>query len=481
MNGRSKLVWTLALVLVAPALAGCIGDTGEESGLEPASREDLPTGAEALWESPESTPHPAFVFPTYTHVPADAPAWWQPIEPRELPETISSIEHLATDPVDGNAGAGIAIFGQLAIVPGWVLPGSSEVTPTLIFDISDPSSPVEIGELELGMAARDTATIAYPDGRLAVAFATDAGLIPVWNITDPTSPQELTILEPSTNSHNVAVVPGTPILYNANSMGGGAFRASAVLGGGNTDAVTEIYDLTDPREPELVQAFANGYGCHDITFFIDEASEKYRAYCAGLEVTQIWDIADPLEPEIVTNVPFHHGDPDLPATGVPVVSFSHLAMVNKDASVLIVGDETGAGVASYPGCDAYIEQGGQSLSGPSGNLWFYDITDEPNPELLSWISPPAPYADNPPPEEGELPVAPCTAHFGKIVPDPDQDLVAVGFYGAGVVLVDFTDPANPLIVDQWINDQTNVWDVWYYQGYLFTGDFNSGMDVLTLR
>lgn len=44
---------------------------------------------------------------------------------------------------------------------------------------------------------------------------------------------------------------------------------------------------------------------------------------------------------------------------------------------------------------------------------------------------------------------------------------------------DFTDPTNPVIVDQYI-DGANVWEVWHYNGWLFTGDRGRGLDTLRL-
>ena len=46
------------------------------------------------------------------------------------------------------------------------------------------------------------------------------------------------------------------------------------------------------------------------------------------------------------------------------------------------------------------------------------------------------------------------------------------------VLIDFTDPTDPWMIDQW-NEHTDTWEAWYYNGYVFTGDLRRGLDVLT--
>jgi hypothetical protein len=453
---RSQLVLA-ALAVVT--LSGCL--SGDEAGTDdaivvPPNLLDPVTHAVTQFES-----HPAYGFPTsvdYTGFKGtEVPSSWVPPAAVEIPDTITGIKSVAR--AEGVAsGAGIAVFGHYAIVSGNG-PGS-------IVDVADPLNPVKVADLEISV--RDADIIAYPDGRLVAVMASD-GFVHVFDITDPTKPVPLPDLE--SQSHNAGVVPGTPIVYNANSAGGGINAGSYITGHGN--GKTEIYDLSDPDAPVKVGDFANGYGCHDITFYINAAEEKYRAYCAGIEVTQIWDITNPLEPVVLTTIPVHHGVPGTPSASVPLVLFSHLAMVNHDASILIVGDETGGGLVP-PGCLAHAQAGPASASDPLGNLWFYDISDETSPVLKGSLSPTYPVEN--PTARSPLPPS-CTAHFGRII--GERDLAAVAFYNAGVVIVDFSDPMFPKIVAQW-NEGTDTWDVWFWQGRLYTGDLARGLDILEL-
>ncbi len=454
----------ITALVVAASLAGCLGgESGEGQNLavipELTSYTDRQTAA-----------HPAFGYPTYTDYGGlngePVPDAWMPPAAIEVPEVITGIEHVAT--AEGvTAGAGIAVFGHYAIVSG--------SGPGAIVDIADPLNPVKVADLDISV--RDADIIAYPDGRLVAVMASN-GPIHVFDITDPTAPIQLPSLE--VGSHNAVVVPGTPIVYNANSRGGasnGIAGPEATLGMGV--GVTEIIDLTDPENPVYLEDFANGYGCHDITTYIDPVEQKYRAYCAGIEMTQIWDISDPRAPTVIANVPVHHGVAGAPSGSVFLAMFSHLAMVNSDASILIVGDETFGGIG--PGCSGTADTGVASSSGPLGNLWFYDISDETNPVLQGWISPNQSYiADNPPegePGAGTVFSLSCTAHFGRLI--EDRDVLAIGFYRAGVLLIDFSNPAAPEIAAQY-NTGANVWDTWFWQGYLFTGDLNKGLEVLKL-
>lgn len=455
-----------SLLLLPLVLAGCVTppDAGDAQHL--LAEEGLRAVPASLWPDHENEPHPAFGWPTLTHPASspDMPEWWMPIANATLPESISGLEHLAPASDLVSTGGGIALFGRLAIVPGY---GSGSA----ILDITDPSAPALLSTFE--GEHRGAATIAYPDGRLAAILSTGAG-IEAWNITDPRNPVLASEVKPDTGGHKVGVVPGTPIAYNANSWGGattpfGPQGNVAGMGGG----VTEIYDFTDMENPELVQVFENGYGCHHIFFWIDASQDRSRALCAGIEMTQIWDIADPRNPEVIVNVPVHHGNPALPATSVSPVVFSHFAILNEKGDMLIVGDEYMGGLPAE--CDG-ARTPVRDAAGPFGNLWFYDLKDEKNPKLLGFFSPPPHMISNPDPTAG------CTAHHGRLVPDPtagERQLIVMAWYGAGVVLVDFTDPTSPRLVDQW-NDGTNTWEAWYYNGYVFTGDLNRGFDVLKL-
>ncbi len=486
-----------SLMLLTVALTGCIGGLDADDDLEQTRLADeglelvdIGTLTDVTNDDPTLAAHadatlPTVNDPTQNLAVDQVPEHWDPPAPAEVPASIEGIVHEATALDDDNRGAGFGLFGSIVVMPSFA-------HATSVFDISDPLNPTHVADLDEGhdqvpsdehdiVPHRDAHPLAFPDGRLYFAFASDYGVIPIWNLTNPQQPQLVTQIEPDRGSHNVEIVPGTPYLYNSGSAGGG--QGSQATGGQES---TEIYDLSDPHDPELVTEFENGYSCHDIKFGIWADQDKHRAYCAGIEVTQIWDIQDPTNPEVIVDVPVHHGNPALPSLAVSSGMFSHLAMPNQDGTILIVGDENGGGVA--PACDAHVDAGGTTLSGPSGNLWFYDITDEENPQLEGWISPTHHYTYNPPHNDRptEINGAPvpsgCTAHFGHLLPEDDK--VAMGFYGAGVLIVDFSDPANPQITDQWYDAEepgTNVWDVWYYQGYLITGDLIRTMDVFTLE
>ncbi len=468
---RSVLV---GLLLVATVLAGCAS--------EPADTKDVVDPVEPTIEPTIVNSHPAYGYLTNSDLAEGnvsdfpAPGMWNATNPpgvhawkkpayRDLPNTLATVDYEAR--TTGTKGAGIAIFGPLAFT-------GATGGPMSIVNIMDPSNPVVVSTVEA--PARDIDTILYPDGRLVVVSTSGGSIMTFTDVTDPHNPEVIATLQTPHGNHNLAVVPGSPIVYNSPSNGNGEALAPTV---GNPlsegVAYTDIIDASDPAHPVIVQQWQNGYGCHDMTFYMNATEGKFRGYCAGIEALQIWDLTNATDPTVITTFGW-------PAFGVhdtsavSLVTFAHLAMPNHDASILILGDETGGGAA--PGCDVSVHAQGTTVTGPLGNLWFYDITDEKNPVLKGSVSPSAHE------QRGS-----CTAHFGKVIEDTNH--AVVGFYSAGVALVDFTDPQNPYIKDRYeqplpaglseSNGAGTIWDVWFYQGYLFTGDTQNGLDVLTLN
>ncbi len=418
----------LAVVLLGAGLTGCIGDTGDEA-----------------------------VGPSSDEADADE-TWGEPI-----PETVAGVEHLGELTVESGAlnGGGIWTHGDHAYVSGL---GSG----FHVVDISDPKNPVRVGNISGEEVYSRDVDLLETDNRTIAVLATQSGGMTFVDVTDPTAPRILSILEIEPN-HNVAVVPNTTLVYNSPSTGEG--RAN------------EIVDASDPLRPEVVAEFGE-HGCHDITFYTSPSGDTQRAYCAGVDVTEIWDISDPMSPELVTTVSNPCMDDDV--TAAPYSNcggLHHTAFVNHDASVLIVGDEFQGGAG--PGCGAQQSAAGMSAATPIGALWFYDISAEENPALLGWFAPDVPAQRHADALTGTLASSPtaapfsmsCTSHFGDLM--PGKEMAVIGWYHAGVVLIDFSDPENPMQVDQWA-DQAYVWDAKVHNGYVFTGDIQRGLDSLRL-
>ena len=493
----------LALLVFSAALAGCATSNNPSTSSGPAPEPgaagvpgtayvgpgDLFAGP-ALYPDPQNTPHPAYNFATLSHpaVGDNVPRYWRPSSSTSVPASITGLDHIVQTPGVGS-GAGIALFGSLAVVPGYG-------NPSYVVDISDPTEPKVLSNFSSQLGDHRGATfIPYPTGRLVTVISTGSGL-DIWDLTDPTMPLPLAPIEIS--SHKVGVVPGTPIIYNAGSSGGaenGIAGPEAQTGQGV--GITEMFDLSDPENPVRLPDFANGYSCHHIYFWNNVEEGKYRSTCAGIEYTQIIDTTDPKAPKVIVSVPYGLGDPTFPSQSVFLLAFSHYAGLSLDGKVLLVGDENGGGLGPI-GCVARVDTPAGAVSVPVGAVWFYDVSDETSPRYLGHVSAsqieraqstiPSPDPSDP---VGTLTGAAlgqtssCTAHHGRLVPVEGRDVLAMSFYGAGVLIIDYSDvrgetPGLPTVVAQYAGQGANVWETWYYNGYLYTGDMGRGMDILKL-
>lgn len=458
----------IIFALFAVAFAGCVEDEDPTPDVEVdpqpviqvpdeppvVTHEDYGylTMDELVAAGPEAFPVPGLYGPNN---PPGNPYYWNKPLYNDFGELPTDMQFLTRTHNLTGTGHGIAVYGPLAVA-------GNNPGPMNIINILDPQNPQVVSVID--SPVRDADFIAYPDGRLVVVSVSGSGNSVVFTeVTDPHNPEQSAVFDMSCGNHNIVVVPGTPFVYSSESAGEG----------GNTC----IIDVSDPNNPIEVNVWASGYSCHDTTFYMNASESKYRGYCAGIEALQIWDVTDPANPTVVNTWGW-------PALGVhdfgaiSLATFAHLAIPNHDASILILGDETGGGAA--PGCDVSVHEPttGTTVTGPLGNLWFYDITDEMNPVLKGSISPSA--TD----QRGS-----CTAHFGRVIEDTNH--VVMGFYSAGVLMVDFRDPQNPVEVAHYEQPLPgplsegqgagSIWDVWYYQGYLFTGDMTHGLDVLTVQ
>ncbi|HLE47274.1 MAG TPA: hypothetical protein VI818_03170, partial [Candidatus Thermoplasmatota archaeon] len=189
----ARLALLLAVPLLVAAFAGCLEEqmgsakSGKSAkGLGGSIASELgarlvPT-TEELWNDPETSPHPAYNYPTLTHPPAGeiVNPWLRPIPATPLPAKITGFSHVAQ--VSGTtSGTGMSVIGSVAILPS----GSG----ARFVDISDPTKPVVVGQVQGGSRGSDT--IVYPDGRIVSVLATGSPRIQMVDITNPAAPLSL--------------------------------------------------------------------------------------------------------------------------------------------------------------------------------------------------------------------------------------------------------------------------------------------------
>ncbi len=386
----------------------------------------------------------------------------RPILAGQAPDVLSGMEFITQTTVNDIALDGVDglwLHDDYAYVSG---PAGLRIV-----DIADPANPMVVHEGVPDTASRDVDIMVHPNGNTYAVLS--AGGVKLVNVTEPST--AYLVSTGDVQSHNMAVVPGTTIVYNSISLNiPGPVTGGELAGETGTTGKIDIVDFADPENPEVTQFWfpaviqtptgvprtVQSTACHDITFNV----ELERAYCAGVTDTTIWDISDPLAPVIIQVIDY------------PLVNIHHGVWDARNGTLLILGDEF-AGALAGPMCSSTVDY-------PTSALWFFDITDIETPVpvdyfQVDWDSITTETQDR----------SLCTTHFGTLI--EGHDALVMGWYAAGTVLVDFSnvqlDPdfgGATQIAHHRPDGAVNTWEAREYKGHIFTGDTARGMDILRI-
>lgn len=365
------------------------------------------------------------------------------------PDAIAAMEWVAQPNQNGTTG--IWVEDGLAYLSGGV--------GLRIIDVRDPANATVLAqEVEDTDGTRDVQAFLHPNGRHYAAMAQGGSRIILVDVEDPTQPFKVGEVE-LPGYHTLMVIPGTAVIYNSRSI------STHVPGLGETGQI-DIVDFTDVANPVVhlyaFPAVAMTVGgvprpvvsttCHEMT----ANAELKRAYCAGVTDTMVWDVTDPLDPVILQVIDY------------PLVNIHHSVYDARNGTILIIGDEF-AGAAAGPVCSDTVPY-------PTSAVWFFDISDLATPLPLGYFQ--IDYDAIAASAENGSPVY-CSTHLGDVL--HGRDLLVLGWYTAGTVLIDFSDPTAPTAVDHYRADgDTNTWEARFWNGHVFTGDTVRGMDILKL-
>jgi hypothetical protein len=354
-----------------------------------------------------------------------------------------------------------------------------------LIDISEPTSPVTVGVYDCVIRQGDV-QVFHRDGRTYAAYthddpykadtestcyqeAAERGLfIPgttnpagtfIADITNPARPRTVSFISEPRGSHNQTVAPGGQYLYNSNSDLNRVALPSI-----------EVFDISNFTKPEKVFTLTlnSGLNSHDITFNEDGS----RAYSAAITHTVILDTTNLAQPTVIGRIVdpainIHHQSDPVTLTD-PFLG---------ERTFLVVTDEL-AGAAGNAVC-------------PGGGLHVYDITGslERNPvKVGAWFSPGVR-------ETGTANLT-CTSHVLRMY--PEQELMTIAWYNAGVRVVDISGLAGVSVgVDETQGNLTpGMREVGYYyfpdsdtwsvktnaiepdgSFYMYGNDLNRGLDV----
>lgn len=196
--------------------------------------------------------------------------------------------------------------------------------------------------------------------------------------------------------------------------------------------------------------------CHDTGVILGEVN---LAACAGGDGLSVWSM-DPSDGGSLEHPQL------LYSQTVEGVGSGHSASFTWDGEVLVFGHEPGGG--GQPRCQ-------ESSAEVDKTLFFFDPRS--GAELGRWVV-----------ERPQLAVENCTIHNYNVVPTDKRYVLVSGNYQAGVVVIDFTDPANAhqiAFADPAPLSETGLisggdWSTYWYDGFIYESDIKRGLIVWKL-
>jgi hypothetical protein len=419
-------------------------------------------------------------------------------DPAPLPEPFpltgrgENMEIVANVPID--FGADIELHGDYAYVstygtcagggaippgtppPGRCTPGTGGVT---VIDISDPENPERVGLFDCAGGQNDVQL--SPDGKwAAMAIETtnnachpgEEGSV-VLSLADPENPVEvsfLPIFDKDGNyegSHNHTL--DWPYLYINQYV--------------DEYNRIDIFDLTDPANPEKLQGVQYGppnpafttTSPHDLIVDHRADGKDYVYASSGNQTSDVIDVTDPRNPVILQRLVD------------PAVDFAHQSEPNHDRSLTLITDEyRGGGQANACG-KTQTQDGPRDLPNDNvfgdrnnlGALYFYKTGADGLVQSDGNGQPVIAGTYNLPLQSGDIdPLLGqgCTVHIYWQA--PDENRLVVSWYGKGSRVVDYENPKRAKELGWFIPDGADTWSAKPHNGYIFTGDIARGFDVL---
>ena len=312
-----------------------------------------------------------------------------------------------------------------------------------LFDISDPSRPVQVGAVQTCrgshthsiVAAEEDRIIVYNSGTSPIRDEEEmAGCIDETPGDYRTALFRIDVVEIPVDDPSKARIVHSPAVFADPEDG---TLAGLWRGGDHGDETQE----TSPTDE-----------CHDITVFPER--KIAAGACSGNGI--LFDVSDPLNPrrlDAVVNQGF---------------AYWHSATFNNDGTKVLFTDEWGGG--EMPRCRAFdpLDWGADAV---------YDIVGG-KLEFRSHFKMPAPQVE----QEN------CVAHNGSVVPVPGRDIFVQAWYQGGISVIDFTDSTNPVEIayfDRGPIDAEHLifggyWSAYWYEGKIYATEIVRGLDVLSL-
>ena len=324
----------------------------------------------------------------------------------------------------------------------------SEPTPerfrgVRIFDISDRTRPVQVGQVQTCRGSHTHSVVAADENRLIVYNSGTANVRAEEELAGCTVGQpgdarsalfSIDVIEIPLADPSQARIIDSPRVFADTTTG----EIAGLWRGGDHGDGTQTTNRTDQ--------------CHDITLF--PSANIAGGACSGNGI--LFDISNPREPK------------RLDAVVDAGFAYWHSATFNNDGTKVVFTDEWGGG--GRPRCRVQDPE-------TWGANAVYDIVDG---QLVfrSYYKLPAAQTD----QEN------CVAHNGSLIPVPGRDIFVQAWYQGGLSISDFTDSSNVREIAYFDRGPINAerfsmggyWSVYWYNGRIYGTEIARGLDVLTL-
>lgn len=244
------------------------------------------------------------------------------------------------------------------------------------------------------------------------------------------------------------------LLNNMVSERGGSGEPTAADSTALRERISDIYTaMIEERMAARGRGLDMGPNqCHDITLYPEVGLAGGACEGYGL----LLDISDPVNPVRIDAV----ADSNF--------AYWHSATFNNDGTVVMFTDEWGGG--TQPKCrvtDPYEWGANAIYTIEDGKLVFQSYFKMDAPQTRT---------EN------------CVAHNGSMIPIPGRDVMVQSWYQGGIVVFDFTDPANPVEIAYHdrgpISDERlatgGSWSIYWYNGVIVNSEIARGLDIFEL-
>ncbi|MEV0586485.1 hypothetical protein [Nonomuraea sp. NPDC050310] len=402
------------------------------------------------------------------------------IRPGDLAGYLDSAEHdtalvpVANVPRRPPMDVEEAVGSDLAFTGGYAIAGN--YLGFTVYDISRPEQPQVVSQVYCPGPQNDVTV----SGNL-LFLSVDLGMggercdapgtgdwegLRIFDIADKRAPRYVGAVRTPCGSHTATLIPSddpaSVYLFATSAPSRTSGSACHAAKGSITVVKVPVADparATVAAQPELLEDGGSPAGtdhilvggCHDVTVYAPKRLAAASCIGDGL----LLDVSDPLRPKVLDRVrdPKHFG-------------YWHSAVFSQDGSKVVFSDEFGGGRSSV--CPparggTWGANGVYTLKGTKLTLQGYFMI----PRVARGT---------------------CSAHNGSLVPVPGRDVMVQGWYEGGVSVIDFTDPAHAREIGYFQRGHAPVsmggsggsWSAYYYNGYIYSSDLYSGLDVLKL-